>query len=663
MKRLRPYIFIAIITIVVFGVFANVVQAQTTSGAQGSAAVNTPLGGTVTGAAVGNSNAAATSSWMTDLGNAISDVFLGGIVRYVTGAMAIVAWVILSVCGWLLSASGVLLNVSMYLTTHLASFINNTPVIYTVWGIIRDLSSTLLIFFILYAAIQMILGLQDAKYGELIKNIIIVGVLINFSFFFTRTLIDLSNIVSLEFYSAMAPTNTAAETSTKTADTDGLVKSMLTSGGISNIIMGAISIDNFWKNSATSGKALFIYNDNQANINIVILEVGAIVVVVFTIIDFLVISLICIARVAILLFLLGFSPIWIAAKAIPQLEEISGQWMKQFKAQLLFLPAYLAFLYVALKIVTASNLSNVIAAQGMGTTPDVLWGNMINLVVGFSIIIFLLNIPIIAAAKVAGVSGGFISKAYSSMTKKVGSWTKSGASGAGAWAGRNTVGAAASRLNQSSAMRNFYANNPNAGLLVSKRLSSIGSAGFGGKKGGYEGALKSKVKDIEALNKHIGTVDESLYSNQEDIDNAKDNAKLAQARFATKLPNRSILNIFKDRANKQAQVKINKAKKKEDAIKNLKTYKDRNKTIDNEIDALEAKIKSDDTAVGFARPKGADHKDIARLEALKNEKVELEKSINDAQKDKDEAGLETLVKLLDKKGESGEEKPKDKPKP
>ncbi len=448
------------------------------------------------------------ASLVTELLGALA----GGILTIATGLLAIFAWAVLTVAGWLLGAAGTLLNVGMYLTTHLGVFIDQSPVIYTVWTIIRDISSTLLIFFILFAAIQKILGLESASYGELVKNIIIVGILINFSFFFSRVLIDLSNIVSLEFYNAIAPTNTAQDDATRKANITNISAlisggtngkgGLLTSGGISDILMGALQVNSFWSGKGLKFTDLLGKNEVSANINILILQVAGIIVVSLTIINFLIIALVCVARIAILLFLLGFSPIWIAAKGMPKLNDLSKEWVDQFKIQLIFLPVYLAFLYVALRIVTASKLNTLITASANADNP---WLNIINLTVGFGIIIVLLNVPMIAAAKVAGGSNGLIDKAYKGLRSKAVGLARGAVTNGtkGIW--NNTGGRVASRVAQNASFQKF-AGDYKVGELMLK--------GTRGVAGNYNKNLDAKIKSREDFAKTLDTKGAAAYADR-----------------------------------------------------------------------------------------------------------------------------------------------------
>jgi len=460
MKKKTQYIVIALLIILVLGVSVNVANAQ-----------------------------------LKDAVTSIVSGYLEYSMRTTSGLIAMLGYLMMSLMGMLLSIAGVLLNVAMYLTTHLGTFIDRAPVVYTVWTIIRDLSSTLLIFFILYAAIRMILGIKQANYNELIKQIIIVGILINFSFFFARVLIDLSNVVSLQFYNAIAPTNTTAlQDQIDPTNVTSLVSNLRTSGGVSDIIMGSLQLDKFWSSNGTKLKDLLSGNEVMANINILVLEAAGIFVVAMTIINFLVIAMACVARVAILIFLLGFSPVWIAAMAMPELKPFSDKWMGYFKSQLLFLPVYLAFLYVALLVISKSNLTDMITSQSNGG--DV-WTSTINLIVGFGIIIVLINIPFIVAVQVAGSSLGFIDKAYKSMTGKVNSWARAATVGAAAgtagWAARKYIGGGAASLDKKLANNRFFGATVLGRDIRAGTVGALAKSKFGTSRSSEDYAKESKV--------------------------------------------------------------------------------------------------------------------------------------------------------------------------
>lgn len=70
------------------------------------------------------------------------------------------------------------------------------------WGIVRDFVNMFFIFVLLYVAFSTILGTHGAKPKEMIINVVIIGLFINFSLFVTHVIIDASNILARVFYTS-----------------------------------------------------------------------------------------------------------------------------------------------------------------------------------------------------------------------------------------------------------------------------------------------------------------------------------------------------------------------------------------------------------------------------------------------------------------------------
>ncbi len=403
---------------------------------------------------------------------------------------------ILTATSWLVTLTGTLLNVAVFLTTNLGPFIKDTAVIYSVWSIIRDLASIALIFVILWAAIQMILNVKQPNYASLLKSIVIMGILINFSFFFTQVLIDASNIVSLQFFNAITPGKTYTSGSTLA----NMTSKAFNDGGLSNVFMGSLSVTSWYNNKgvvgATSGNTAT--DPHAAPIRIFLIGFAGMIVMILASMSFLAAAAICILRTAMLILLLAFSPVWVASWAMPELKEAANPWWKQFKVQLLFLPIYLMFMYVAIRILTESGLSKLTTGTGgaLINTSDI--SSYTSLFVGFVIIIIMLNVPLFAAISVAGAGG--------TLTEK---WFK----GAQSWLGRNTMGRAASRVNESNVMRRFYAANPRVGEFTQRQISKVSGASFVsgkdslyglGSKAGFDKARKEKIAATKKMSDSLG---------------------------------------------------------------------------------------------------------------------------------------------------------------
>lgn len=108
---------------------------------------------------------------------------------------------------------GLALNYSLWYTVvNMAQHYGNIPTIDSTWSTVRDVANMGFIFVLLYASIKTILGIgSDVR--RLIVNMIVAAVLINFSLFITKVIIDASNVLAVFFYSAISPAATAATAS------------------------------------------------------------------------------------------------------------------------------------------------------------------------------------------------------------------------------------------------------------------------------------------------------------------------------------------------------------------------------------------------------------------------------------------------------------------
>src|SRR3989344_890918 len=99
----------------------------------------------------------------------------------------------------------------------LSSDVYKKDFIATIWGIVRDFANIFFILILLYAAIQIILDLGHGGGKKMVAMVILVALLVNFSLFFTKVVIDSSNIVALIFYnkidtSTVVPTHVGSAT-------------------------------------------------------------------------------------------------------------------------------------------------------------------------------------------------------------------------------------------------------------------------------------------------------------------------------------------------------------------------------------------------------------------------------------------------------------------
>lgn len=77
------------------------------------------------------------------------------------------------------------------------------------WKMLRDLANICFIFLLVYAGIRLILDIGKFDAKKTITNVLIMALLINFSLFFTKVIIDAGNITARIFYNALEVKNKA----------------------------------------------------------------------------------------------------------------------------------------------------------------------------------------------------------------------------------------------------------------------------------------------------------------------------------------------------------------------------------------------------------------------------------------------------------------------
>ncbi|KKW37281.1 MAG: hypothetical protein UY86_C0012G0008 [Candidatus Adlerbacteria bacterium GW2011_GWB1_54_7] len=88
-------------------------------------------------------------------------------------------------------------QLSLNSTTYALGFLT------TSWTIIRDLSNMAFIFILIYIAVEVMLTADNSQTLKTLAAVIVVALLVNFSFFFTRVAIDAGNLLALQFYNAI----------------------------------------------------------------------------------------------------------------------------------------------------------------------------------------------------------------------------------------------------------------------------------------------------------------------------------------------------------------------------------------------------------------------------------------------------------------------------
>ncbi len=209
--------------------------------------------------------------------------------------------------------------------------------IQTVWETLRDLANILFIFILLYISIKTILGSADTK--KLLKNVIIIALLINFSLFFTKVVIEVSNSLAVSFYNASVSTDIAEEED----------------GSISGAFLKATGV------ATTEDEATSEILVEQAQGSIIgVIGLIFVRLILFVILSFIlfVASILFITRYVMFIFLMILSPLAFVSSIVPISNEQFKKWFKSLSHYALFAPVFLMLIWASLVILNEAGTAD-----------------------------------------------------------------------------------------------------------------------------------------------------------------------------------------------------------------------------------------------------------------------------------------------------------------
>ncbi len=267
----------------------------------------------------------------------------------------------------------------------------NLESLYATWGIVRDLFNIIFIFVLLFSAFATIFQVQKYHLKTIILNVVLMALLINFSWPIARVIIDLSNQMMYFFLNGQS--------------------------GVG--LMGEMA-------QGSRFAELAIYQED-ANIGSEGQTVNVLFVVVFTFIfamTMLTIALQLFIRTTLLMVLIIFSPIGIAGSAIPRMQGLSSQWWDAFIKQCFAGPIMVFMLIFALSTTLLindddSDITKRIEGSATSTATSA-WRDRTILATQYAIPLIILWVGIAAASKLSDKASSFVQSNVRRLPRAVG---------------------------------------------------------------------------------------------------------------------------------------------------------------------------------------------------------------------------------------------------
>lgn len=201
----------------------------------------------------------------------------------------------------------------------------------TGWTLLRDVLNMTFIFALIYIGIKTILDSNDSGTRRALGLLIGAALLINFSLFITQTIVDFSNLMSVQVYKALIEGNapggeTNAEASSPIADK----------------FMSAVGLTSFFSKEGMDAKnfegSLFLFS------------LFLLVFFVLAGIAFMLGSILVLTRFIALILFMVFSPLMFLGWILPKFKNISDYWWTNFFRYSFFAPIYLFLLFISLRM-------------------------------------------------------------------------------------------------------------------------------------------------------------------------------------------------------------------------------------------------------------------------------------------------------------------------
>lgn len=255
----------------------------------------------------------------------------GCIMKLPTFGLVYISYFIYILASGILAISGYLFDAVLSLSID-STFISK-PFVDSTWTIVRDFSNMLFIFILIYTGVLTILG--EKNWAKTIKNVIIIALLINFSLFFTKVIIDAGNTLAVGVYSAIGVEKT---------------DKIHTSGAVVERDLSAAIVSNFGPQTILGN----VGKIESAYLVFAVFLIGT-AVNLLAAWAFFRVALLFIGRIIGFWFLMIISPFAFISIALPK-GNIFNKWLNTLLELSFVAPVFLFMLYIIMQVLAGGQL-------------------------------------------------------------------------------------------------------------------------------------------------------------------------------------------------------------------------------------------------------------------------------------------------------------------
>ncbi len=363
--------------------------------------------------------------------------------------------------GWLVWISGMFLD---YTINHMVIGFGKLfaesglgLTIDTLWVTVRDIFNLTFIFGLVFIGLRMIFG-SDSNTKKMLISIILAALLVNFSLFITKFVVDFSNISTVQLVNSFPK------------DADGAVS---ISGEFMRL-MGLTSVLDFSSKSGADFEKL----RGGGSFGYIF---GTMFLYIITAFVFFAGSFLLIIRFVVLNIYMVLSPIMFIGWVFPSMSKYSTEYWSGFLSRCFVAPAYILMIYFSAKV-----LANFSITGGGPKSLSAMWtkeapASFIQVFPPFILTAVFLIAAVVVAQKMGANGSGAVMSIGNKMVGKAKSYGKRAAGGAtagtAAFAGRQLAGRAGNRLANNPSF-NKWAAESRTGKALLKTTKGVANSSY-----------------------------------------------------------------------------------------------------------------------------------------------------------------------------------------
>ena len=366
-----------------------------------------PIGGNGSGDAGNGSDGSGAGAGGTGGGAADSDQApVAPVITPVGGTndpILLVLHAIVTAVGWIAGQFGYMFDyaISNYIVGFGDKYINYNigDVIDNLWSTVRDIFNLTFIFGLVYIGFKMILDSGDSSARKMLVSLIGAALLVNFSLFITKFIVDFSNIAAYQIYKAFAGSAANGEFS------------------LTRAFMNQMGIDSLFSVPYIDGYQYIL---------------GLLIIFLVLAYVFLAGAIMIIIRFVVLNIYMVFSPLMFLGWVFPAMKGYSTKYWSGFLSQAFFAPAFLFMLYLSYRVADSYKYTGKDFNLIFNPQSSTFGGNATSvneIIPYFAMVIVFLVASIVVAKKMGGTSASL----GIAMTNKIRGKAQS-------FVGRNSVG-------------------------------------------------------------------------------------------------------------------------------------------------------------------------------------------------------------------------------